>query len=169
MMSNDINIRQKPTDLYELFSSRVKGSNINPVTLLATDYLNHFNEIIMLIEMLPDMPECIEDIAAWTPKSYQQHFLDSNFTDKELAIEAYAYAPARFRQPFERLIGQLDALIVLATPPLKAAVANEDQAALSDAIALSCEMRQIAEKAGAIINGEDHGHDQAEIDAVLES
>src|SRR3546814_1723486 len=36
----------------------VRGKNINQNTLLATDYLNHFNEIIMLLEMLPSMPEC---------------------------------------------------------------------------------------------------------------
>ena len=28
--------------------AKVKGSNIDETTLLATDYLNHFNEIVML-------------------------------------------------------------------------------------------------------------------------
>ena len=28
---------------------RVKGSNIDEMTLLATDYLNHFNELVMLL------------------------------------------------------------------------------------------------------------------------
>src|SRR3546814_6668569 len=41
----------------------VRGKNINQNTLLATDYLNHFNEIIMLLEMLPSMPECYGDAA----------------------------------------------------------------------------------------------------------
>ena len=31
---------------------RLADANINPVTGLATDYLNHFNEAIMLLEML---------------------------------------------------------------------------------------------------------------------
>ena len=30
---------------------RVRGKNINEETLLATDYLNHFNEIIMLFDI----------------------------------------------------------------------------------------------------------------------
>ncbi len=168
-MRKDINISTEQTDLYRVISDKAQGSNINTVTLLATDYLNHFNEIIMLIEMLPDMPECIEDIAAWSPKSYQQHFYDSNFTGRELAIEAYTHSPARFRQPFERLIAQLDKLIVTARERLTDAVAAADNDALSAAIIFSSEMRQIAEKAGAIINGEQHGNDQAEIDAVLDS
>ena len=61
--------------------AQVKGKNINEQTLLATDYLNHFNEIVMLIEMVPDMPECLDDILEWTPKSYTQHFEDSSFTE----------------------------------------------------------------------------------------
>ena len=32
----------------------VRGSNINEETLLATDYLNHFNEAIMLLELVTD-------------------------------------------------------------------------------------------------------------------
>ena len=52
----------------------VRGKNINQNTLLATDYLNHFNEIIMLLEMVPSMPECYEDAAGWRPKSYAEHF-----------------------------------------------------------------------------------------------
>ena len=40
---------------------RVKGTNICDASLLATDYLNHFNEVVMLIGMIPDMPECLDD------------------------------------------------------------------------------------------------------------
>jgi muramoyltetrapeptide carboxypeptidase LdcA involved in peptidoglycan recycling len=43
---------------------RLLGTNINSVTLLATDYLNHFNEVIILIEMVADMPDMIEDVLA---------------------------------------------------------------------------------------------------------
>ena len=43
---------------------RLLGTNINSVTLLATDYLDHFNEVIILIEMVADMPDMIEDVLA---------------------------------------------------------------------------------------------------------
>ena len=71
----------------------MRGANISEKTLLSTDYLNHFNEIVMLIEMVPDMPDMIEDCRLWHPKSYQQHFRDSGFSEKELAIEAYDHVP----------------------------------------------------------------------------
>jgi hypothetical protein len=46
---------------------RLQGSNVNPLTLLATDYLNHFNEIVMIFGIVGDCPECLEDAAAWQP------------------------------------------------------------------------------------------------------
>ena len=45
----------------EARAAQLKAANINPRTGLATDYLNHFNEAIMLLEMIPDIPESAED------------------------------------------------------------------------------------------------------------
>lgn len=84
------------------------AANINPESFLATDYLNHFNEIVMLLEMIPDMPELMEDAVDWAPKSYPQHFEDSGFQAKELAIEAYALAPTSFREQFESLCDRIN-------------------------------------------------------------
>jgi hypothetical protein len=83
-------------------------ANINPDTYLATDYLNHFNEIIMLLEMLPDMPEVTEDICEWEPKSYPEHFERSSFTEKALAIEAYRRSPPIVRRDFDLVIQEID-------------------------------------------------------------
>ena len=55
-------------------AEQLRAANINPRSGLATDYLNHFNEAIMLLEMVPDMPECAEDFLTWTPLSYAEHF-----------------------------------------------------------------------------------------------
>src|SRR5262249_29185455 len=54
---------------YELAVDRARliEANINPVTGLATDYLNHFNEAIMMLELAPQVPECIDDFCAWRP------------------------------------------------------------------------------------------------------
>ena len=72
-----------PSDLpgpdREARAAELKAANINPQTGLATDYLNHFNEAIMLLELIPDMPECAEDFLAWSPLSYAEHFTASNF------------------------------------------------------------------------------------------
>ena len=37
----------------EHLRAHTKGTNVNEETLLTTDYLNHFNEIIMLLEIVP--------------------------------------------------------------------------------------------------------------------
>ena len=57
-------------------AKRLAEANINPATGLATDYLNHFNEAIMLLEMLSSCPDCIEDFLAWQPLSYREHFCE---------------------------------------------------------------------------------------------
>src|SRR3954467_14695886 len=70
----------------------LRAANINPTTGLATDYLNHFNEAIMLLEMIPDMPDCFQDFLDWKPLSYREHFTASNFKARDLAITAYEAA-----------------------------------------------------------------------------
>lgn len=90
---------------------KLAAANINPDSFLATDYLNHFNEIVMLMEMIPDMPELIEDAADWAPKSYPQHFSDSGFQAKDLAIEAYELAPAVFKVPFEQICDEMNTML----------------------------------------------------------
>src|SRR3954464_6900284 len=77
------------------WAERLRVANINPRTGLATDYLNHFNEAIMLLEMVPDMPECAEDFLTWTPLTYAEHFWASNFKARDLAIEAYELSGAK--------------------------------------------------------------------------
>ena len=47
---------------FDRYKSKVEGRNINSQTLLATDYINHFIEVHMLMNMLPTMPVCINDI-----------------------------------------------------------------------------------------------------------
>lgn len=56
---------------------KVSGTLINSETLLATDYLNHFNEVVMLVEMVPDMPDMLPDCQSWKLKSYPEHFVAS--------------------------------------------------------------------------------------------
>src|SRR6476660_10435593 len=73
----------------EARAAQLRAANINPRTGLATDYLNHFNEAIMLLEMIPDMPECAEDFLGWRPLSYAEHFTASHFKARDLAIAAY--------------------------------------------------------------------------------
>src|SRR5258708_34120227 len=94
---------ETPTSVRGMDPKRLAAANINPVTGLASDYLNHFNEAIMVLELLPQMPDCIEDLIIWHPMTYPEHFAASTFRDRELAIAAYESA-----EPSARLrLGQL--------------------------------------------------------------
>src|SRR4029077_11991463 len=92
-------------------AAELKAANINPRTGLATDYLNHFNEAIMLLEMIPDIPECAEDFLQWRPLSYAEHFTASNFKDRDLAIEAYESTEARVRAQFDELTSSMTSIL----------------------------------------------------------
>ena len=85
---------------------------VNPASGLANDYLNLFNEIVMLIEQLPSMPELIDDIFAWRPTSYQDYFTRSVLPGRGSALEAYAALSQSFRRDFEALVGELDRMAV---------------------------------------------------------
>lgn len=150
------------------FRKLVSGSNINEQTLLATDYLNHFNEVVMLIEMIADMPECLEDAKAWAPKTYQQHFRDSNFSDRELAVEAYEHAPERYRVPFEQVVAGLNQLISTGLERIVQALETRDDGRIRDTVTtVSRELQGLIDKAGAIIHGEEAVLDQLDIDRIM--
>ena len=150
------------------YSARAEGTNIHPQTLLATDYLNHFNEIIMLLEMIPDMTDCFEDAQAWQPKTYQDHFRDSQFRDKELAVEAYDHVPPRYRQPFEDVVAQMNHLVeaslVRIGEVLPKGDAEELRFVCSDG---SMRLQKMSDVASAIIHGSERRFDQATIDGLL--
>ena len=87
---------------------RRAGELVNPASGLANDYLNLFNEIVMLVEQLPSMPELIDDIMAWRPTSYQEYFRASILPGRESALAAYDKLDARFRRGFEQVVEELD-------------------------------------------------------------
>src|SRR5436305_13873815 len=90
-------------------AAALKAANINPNTGLATDYLNHFNEAIMLLDLLPQMPECIVELIGWEPLSYQEHFEQSHFKDRDLAIAAYEAADPIARVRLDELADTMNA------------------------------------------------------------
>src|SRR3954447_8686062 len=92
-------------------AAELRAANINPRTGLATDYLNHFNEAIMLLEMIPDMPECAEDFLTWHPLSYAEHFWASNFKARDLAIEAYESADTKIRLEFDNITSTMTSIL----------------------------------------------------------
>jgi hypothetical protein len=153
---------------YEAMRERIAGSNLDPQTFLATDYLNHFNEVVMLIEMIPDMPEILEDAKEWQPKSYQDHFRDSTIADRDIAIAAYDAVPDVYKQPFEKTVGQINKTISTAISSLERDITNENMDLVREnATALSRVIQRLMDTASAIIHGSAETLDQTEIDNLL--
>ena len=155
-----------------LSADALMAANINPSTGLATDYLNHFNEVVMLMEMLPDMPDCAEDVLDWQPLDYCSHFRESAFKDKELAILAYAASPRAVRVHLETLILQIDHAVMDAQNRLRA---GSDPATCQAVATLATEdIKPLIAAASGTIHGRAEGEDdfadetaQADIDALF--
>lgn len=87
------------------------AANINPNTRLATDYLNHFNNAVMVLELVPDMPDMAEEVLAWTPTSYEDYFRGSHFRERDLAVAAYRAADPAIRAEFDAVVTHLDCVM----------------------------------------------------------
>lgn len=142
---------------YESLSARAAGSNVDATTLLATDYLNHLNEPVMLLEMLPDMPDLKDELLEWQPKSYTEHFEASAIADRDLAIEAYPYSPECYRVPFEFTIRAVARRVeTLRSQALEALDAEDETRArelVSEGLSRIHELMGVA---NAIIHGATH-------------
>jgi hypothetical protein len=146
-----------------------KGTNVNDRTLLATDYLNHVNEIIMLMELVPDAPECLEDCRAWQPLSYVEHFQASSIADRDLAIEAYAFSPPEFRATFDRLVTEMHRIIAGALAGLEAALAQGDEKRARRIVELAVGvLKTMVDRASSTIHGDAQIMDQAAIDGLMD-
>ena len=129
------------------------GANINPATGLATDYLNHFNEAIMLLEMLSSCPDCRADLFAWRPMSYREHFEASRFKGRAMAIAAYDNADAGVRGCLDTLAGTMTAVLAATRAAISADMPPEAAGTLAERAATL--LKPLVARAGAVINGED--------------
>lgn len=153
---------------YRAMQARVQGSNLDPVTLLATDYLNHFNEIVMLLELVADMPDMLDEAKAWAPLSYVDHFKNSSIADRDIAIEAYPFVPPAYKGPFEETVGLINELIELAVTRLDEAVATGDPDVIREtATRKSQGIQRLMEVASAIMHGSSERLAQADIDRLM--
>jgi len=133
-------------------ATQLARANINPATGLATDYLNHFNEAIMLLEMLGSCPECVDDFRAWKPMSYREHFAQPHYKHRSLAIDAYEQADPLARQYLDTLA---DAMTDVLQATRKAFAADLPQGAtVQIAERTAAWLRPLIARAAAVINGE---------------
>jgi hypothetical protein len=146
----------------EARAAQLRAANINPRTGLATDYLNHFNEAIMLLEMIPDMPECSEDFLGWQPLSYGEHFTASNFKARDLAIEAYEAADTKIRAEFDNLTTAMTSILTAVSAAMRDARQDKTRATLAEQA--TGWVKPLVALAGGIINGSGA---EADVDFIM--
>jgi hypothetical protein len=140
-----------PGSVNEARDAELRAANINPRTGLATDYLNHFNEAVMLLEMIPDMPECAEDFLQWQPLSYAEHFTASNFKARELAIEAYESADEKIRAEFDHVTMTMTSILTAVGDAMRETAQGATRITL--ARQATNWVKPLVSAAGGIING----------------
>lgn len=158
------------TGLFEADSEQMRAANVNQQTGLATDYLNHFNEPIMLVQMLAEMPEFVEDIRGWQAKSYAEHFQTSGLKYAGFIVAAYDHAPPHIIESFENVTQTLTDFI-LSVPESYSALleAGNTDAAAEYLVQTTQSLNQLADMAAAIVNGDTERVSQDAIDQILQN
>jgi hypothetical protein len=159
----DREIANSSVPIDEARAAQLRAANINPRTGLATDYLNHFNEAIMLLEMIPDMPECAEDFLGWQPLSYCEHFTASNFKARDLAIEAYDQAEPGIRADFDNITSAMTSILTAVGTAMREAKQDKTRATLAEQA--TGWVKPLVAQAGGIINGAT----EADVETIMKS
>lgn len=136
-------------------------ANINPRTGLATDYLNHFNEAVMLLDMIPDIPECVDDFLDWRPLSYREHFAASNFKARELAVREYDSSDPALRTEFDNITTTMTAILTSVGAAMREARHAETRTILAEQAADW--VKPLVMLAGSMINGSSSNDDDVDL------
>lgn len=129
---------------------------VNPVSGLANDYLNLFNELVMMLEQLPHMPELIDDLLAWRPVTYKEYFEQSQLSGRNSALAAYDRVSPDFRRRFEAYVAELDTIAVASVAAVRQQYRNGAPQS-PDRLAATCarggeKMRAILLRASRLVN-----------------
>ncbi len=82
---------------------------VNPSSGIANDFLNQYNEVLLLVENLPVLlPEMVDELLAWKKKSYEEYFMTSPLPGSDIAIKIYGMLDDSFKKKFEVQIAKID-------------------------------------------------------------
>ena len=117
---------------------------------LSTDYLNRYNEALMLLEMTAVDASMAEDLAKWQPLGYISHFEKAGLRCGPGAIAAYRRLPPVSRSAFEHLCAGMDRLVKTVVQALEQLKDTDDAVFVID-IAVGS-FRSMLTRATAFIN-----------------
>lgn len=144
-----------------LSAEALRAANVHPESGLATDFLNPFNEYIMLAELVSEGTLPGDVLDAWQPIDYESHFAGAGFAGAATVLAAYRQLEHEARFNFERETNTLIDLIL------------EHQESAGRAGELLKRIRCRRDRVAAIIAGADahsgcqDGNAQEEIDKLF--
>jgi len=154
--------------LYAHYSALTADTTIDSGTLLSTDYFNAFNEVVMLLGMVPDMPDILDEVYDWKFRTYREHFEGSGLPIAALAIECYAYAPEPIRRRFEEVVQELETAIEMAKEELRAVSETAEAEELGHiAVMHSMRLQELINTGSAVVHGVLHSLDQSAVDDLF--
>jgi hypothetical protein len=145
-------------------------TGINPLTWLATDFLNQYNEIAMMLENIDAWPEGLLDLMEWQPLDYERHFAKSGLSDAELVITAFHHAPNVPRKRFELLVTETNAMLQKSLAILLQDYTGDqwEQLVIPGSV-LAAQVRVEVAKLRRLINVENTNIEQDSIDALFQA
>ncbi len=117
---------------------------------LSNDYLNHFSEVLMLVELAALDPEAISDLAEWRPIDYPGYFAASQLRRAPEALAAYAALCADRRAAFEEVMRAMDRLATTAIRALRPPCEPADATLVAEVTGPA--MRGLIAQASAFLN-----------------
>jgi hypothetical protein len=156
-----------PAPTFSPATSDPGSPNINPLTGLSTDYLNHFMEAVMVLEMVNSTPECVDDLRAWRPRTYAEHFAASRFSNRDWVIARYEATDPAVREAIDHASEMLNAM----TERTRELVLQNLGTAESEAIVRRAleRLRPLIIRTAAVVNGTtaETADQQAAVDAIF--
>lgn len=137
-------------------------------TGLASDFLNQFNEITMLLEVAQSDADLLDCLHSWRPRGYIEHFETSHLRDSALVIEAYRLCPAAIRLRFDRMSHALSSSILCGLAELRALTGDDNaDAAKRAGRALAATIRERVDSLSALIHPTERAPSNAEISELF--
>lgn len=133
-------------------NSAVALPGVNPGTGLASDYLNHLYEPLLILEHLEHDPDLLDDLADWQPRTYLRHFDNSGRADRDMVVDAYHSAHSGLRTQFDMLAMEAGEALSTALPALLNKARDGDDVTQT-ATVLAHMLRRYIQALDSIIHG----------------
>ena len=148
---------QSQTDVADEALEERAACLVNPASGIANDYLNHFNEVLLLIENLPTLlPEMLDELLEWRPVTYREYFAKSLLPGSARALEIYEGLDEGFRRDFECIIDGVNAMATASIDVIRAHRGPDgevDPSRVSDFCEnASCAIRSALNRASDLVN-----------------